>query len=190
MLNYYQRTLIIPAFFDCLKEKFVVYFLFKCVYQLKQDVPKFERNLQPKADEVFFCYLYNENKKGGRKMNVLKAIIGVIVFSGIALLSLRFYTQSSYDEVAGVLDQLNPLVPRGELYVKTKKPDKVNPRGTATYIQQGADKYGHKRTIEFSGLSVLKEARYLKIKNKGAYVETYEEVDKKSVPEKALAIIE
>ncbi len=47
----------------------------------------------------------------------------------------------------------------------------------------------NERTIEFTGLSILKEGHYLKIINKGAHVESYEEVDKKEVPKKALAII-
>ncbi|EOH89917.1 YxeA family protein [Enterococcus villorum] len=123
-------------------------------------------------------------------MKVIKSIIGVVLFSGIALVGLKFYTLHSSDEIAGVLDQLNPLVTKGEVYVKTKKPDEVNSYGTATYIQKAADKNGHERTISFNGLTVLKEGRYLKLTNKGAHVESYEEVKRQEVPKKALAIIE
>ncbi|MBF8807947.1 MAG: YxeA family protein [Enterococcus lacertideformus] len=122
-------------------------------------------------------------------MKVVKIIIGTVLFSGIALFGLKFYTQYSHDEFARIMDQLNPLVTKGEVYVKTKKPDEVNSYGVATYIQKAADKNGHERIIEFNGMTVLKESHYLKIKNKGAHVETYEEVDKTSVPKRALEII-
>lgn len=122
-------------------------------------------------------------------MKVVKVVIGTVLFAGVALVGLKFYTQNSHDEMAGVVDQLNPLVTKGEVYFKTKKPDEVNSYGTATYIQKAADQKGHERTIEFTGLSILKEGHYLKIINKGAHVESYEEVDKKEVPKKALAII-
>ena len=56
-------------------------------------------------------------------------------------------------------------------------------------MQKAADANGKERTVEFNGLSVLKENHYLKISNKGAHIETYEEVSREKVPEKALAII-
>ncbi len=55
-------------------------------------------------------------------------------------------------------------------------------------MQKAADANGKERTVEFNGLSVLKENHYLKISNK-AHIETYEEVPREKVPEKALAII-
>ncbi|HBR81537.1 MAG TPA: hypothetical protein DEA34_02975, partial [Enterococcus sp.] len=61
--------------------------------------------------------------------------------------------------------------------------------GTARYVQKAANVDGEERTIEFNGLSLLKENHYLKISNKGAHIETYEEVPREKVPEKALAII-
>ena len=39
------------------------------------------------------------------------------------------------------------------------------------------------------GLKYYTENHYLKISNKGAHIETYEEVPREKVPEKALAII-
>ena len=46
------------------------------------------------------------------------------------------------------------------------------------------------RTIQFNGISELKINRYLKLTNKGAHVETYEEVRRDQVPEKALKEID
>jgi uncharacterized protein (TIGR01655 family) len=122
-------------------------------------------------------------------MRFLKGLLTIAVVGGIGLFGLRMYTEGQSGELAGTIDQLNPLVPKGEQYVKTKNPDEVNGYGTATYIQQAADEKGNTREIRFTGISVLKEERYLKLYNKGAHVETYEEVDRSEVPEKALAII-
>ncbi|WP_165006831.1 MULTISPECIES: YxeA family protein [unclassified Enterococcus] len=123
-------------------------------------------------------------------MKVLKYLIGIAAVGALALFGLKYYTQGTYGELPGAIDQLNPLVSKGEVYVKTQKPEEVNGYGTARYVQTAADSEGHKRTIEFNGISVLKEGHYLKISNKGAHVETYEEVSKNDVPAKALAIIE
>ncbi|EPH95436.1 MULTISPECIES: YxeA family protein [unclassified Enterococcus] len=122
-------------------------------------------------------------------MKFLKGLLAIVVVGGIALFGLKMYTESQSGELAATIDQVNPLVPKGERYVKTKKPDEVNDYGTATYIQQAADENGNAREIRFNGISVLKEERYLKLYTKGGHVETYEEVDKSEVPEKALAII-
>ena len=122
-------------------------------------------------------------------MKVFKFFVGIILIGGLSLFGLKMYTANQHSEFAGIMDQLNPLVTEGEVYVKTKKPDAVNSYGTATYIQEAVDKNGKKRTVEFNGIGVLKEERYLKLTNKGAHVETYEEVDKNEVPEKALALI-
>lgn len=122
-------------------------------------------------------------------MKVLKILVGIACVAGIMLFGLKIYTQHSHSEMAGIMDQLNPLVTKGEIYVKTTKPEEVNSYGTAKYVQTAVDSEGNKRIIEYNGISVLKENRYLKITNKGAHVETYEEIDKQAVPEKALAII-
>ncbi|MBO0462844.1 MULTISPECIES: YxeA family protein [unclassified Enterococcus] len=122
-------------------------------------------------------------------MKIIKVLVSIAVFSGLALFGLKFYTQGASGELPAVIDQLNPLVTKGEVYVKTKQPDEVNSYGTAKYIQKAVDANGNEREIEFNGISVLKEDRYLKLTNKGAHVETYEEVSREAVPEKALSVI-
>ena len=117
---------------------------------------------------------------------MIKKILGVIAFITILLFGSMLYSKNSSSEIAGVMDQLNPLVKESELYVKTTKPQSVNEYGTASYQQLAANKEGETRTIQFNGLSELKTDRYLKITNKGAHVETYEEVRRDQVPEKAL----
>ncbi|MGL9749347.1 YxeA family protein [Enterococcus sp. DIV0170] len=117
---------------------------------------------------------------------MIKKILGVIAFIAILLFGSMLYSKNSSSEIAGVMDQLNPLVKESELYVKTTKPQSVNEYGTASYQQLAANKEGETRTIQFNGLSELKTDRYLKLTNKGAHVETYEEVRRDQVPEKAL----
>lgn len=121
---------------------------------------------------------------------MIKKIIGFIAFIIILLFGTMLYSKSSSSEVAGVLDQFNPLVPKTELYVKTTTPQSVNVYGTATYKQMAANKNGKTRRITFDGLTELKTDRYLKIINKGAHIESYEEVLRYQVPEKALKEID
>lgn len=121
---------------------------------------------------------------------MIKKLLGIIIGIFILLFGAMLYSKNSSSEVAGILDQLNPLVPKSELYVKTTKPHSVNDYGTASYEQLAADKNGKTRTIQFNGISELKINRYLKLTNKGAHVETYEEVRRDQVPEKALKEID
>lgn len=100
------------------------------------------------------------------------------------------YSKHSNSEVAGVLDQLNPLVPKSEIYVKTTKPQSVDIHGAASYQQIAANKDGKTRTVQFDGMSELQTNRYLKLINKGAHIETYEEIRRDQVPEKALKVID
>ena len=121
---------------------------------------------------------------------MIKKLLGIIIGIFILLFGAMLYSKNSSSEVAGTLDQLNPLVPKSELYVKTTKPHSVNDYGTASYEQLAADKNGKTRTIQFNGISELKINRYLKLTIKGAHVETYEEVRRDQVPEKALKEID
>lgn len=63
---------------------------------------------------------------------MIKEILGVIAFIAILLFGSMLYSKNSSSEIAGVMDQLNPLVKESELYVKTTKPQSVNEYGTAS----------------------------------------------------------
>jgi uncharacterized protein (TIGR01655 family) len=52
------------------------------------------------------------------------------------------------------------------------------------------DEDGKTRPIAFNGISELKVGHYLKLTNKGAHVETYEEVAKDDVPKNVLEKLE
>lgn len=120
----------------------------------------------------------------------MKKLLTGIVSLAILLGGTMLYTKNASNEFAAIIDQLNPLVPRGEVYVKTQKPVSVNGYGTAAYKQLASSPSGKTRTIEFNGISELKTDRYLKLSNKGAHVETYEEVPKEEVPKEALKQID
>ncbi|GGC80868.1 YxeA family protein [Enterococcus wangshanyuanii] len=119
-------------------------------------------------------------------MKLVKTIGIFLLLGGAALFGAKAYTQNQAGELSGVLDQLNPLVTEGEVYVKTKKADEVIEHGIAVYKQEAVDKEGKKRAITFTADHELIQDRYLKVYNKGAHVETYEEVTKEQVPQQAL----
>lgn len=121
---------------------------------------------------------------------MIKKLIGLFAGVLILLFGASLYSQNSSSEIAGILDQINPIVPKSELYVKIIKPQSVNEYGTANYEQVAADKNGKTRSVQFSGISELKTDRYLKLTNKGAHIETYEEVTRDQVPESALKQID
>lgn len=125
-------------------------------------------------------------KFGGTIMKIIKTIVLLALVGGIALFGAKLYTQNQSDELSGTIDQLNPLVTQSEVYVKTKKADSINSYGITTYKQQAFDKDGKKKELTFTADHELVTDRYLKIYNKGAHVETYEEVSVETVPEKAL----
>lgn len=121
---------------------------------------------------------------------MIRKLIGLCTGVLILLFGASLYSKNSTSEVAEILDQLNPLVPKSELYVKTTTPQSVNSYGTASYQQLAADKNGKTHTIQFNGLKELKTDRYLKLTNKGAHIETYEEVPRDQVPKSALKEID
>ncbi len=123
-------------------------------------------------------------------MSMIKKLISTIVLVGLVLVGSTFYTRNSNSELAGIMDQLNPLVSEGAVYVKTTKPESINEYGTAAYNQMAADENGKTRPVAFNGLSELKVDHYLKLTNKGAHIENYEEVARDQVPSKALQVID
>ncbi|MFV0560808.1 MAG: YxeA family protein [Enterococcus sp.] len=123
-------------------------------------------------------------------MKVLKGLVGIGAVVIIGLFGMKMYTANSSDEFSAIMDQVNPLVKQGTIYVKTTDPESVNEYGTAAYKQKAVDENGKTRQIEFNGLKVLKKNHYLKLDNKGAHVEFYQEVAKEDVPQKALEVLE
>ena len=121
-------------------------------------------------------------------------ILMPVVILGLAIILIGMYIVSNgkkqEGEIAGIIDQINPLVKQENSYVKTKKPDKFLEYDRVSYTQNAYNKYGESRDITFTAAKTLKLDKYLKITHKGAHVATYEEVNEMDIPKKALKEIE
>ncbi|MBC1520114.1 YxeA family protein [Listeria aquatica] len=113
-------------------------------------------------------------------------ILGFVVIVGLALGGAKLMTANQSGEMAGIIDRFNPLVKEEAVYVKTSKPVNVDEHGNANYKLTAVNQDGKTRTIEFMAMGELKQDRFLKLSSKGAYVETYEEVPREKLPDKAM----
>ncbi|MCH1724223.1 MULTISPECIES: YxeA family protein [Lactobacillales] len=114
-------------------------------------------------------------------------LIAVIV---IGFFGSKIYNENNPGELGAVVDQLNPFISQSEVYVKTKSYDDINKDDMYSYTQTAADKTGKTRKIIFTSSKELKKGHYLKLSNKGTHINSYEEVQKEQVPEKALKTID
>lgn len=115
-------------------------------------------------------------------MKIIKGLIATLLLITLGLWGLTYVTKDSTSEIAGVVDQINPLVKTQPLYVKTIEPQSVNDYGTASYTQTAYNQKGQARKIQFNGITTLKTNHYLKLTAKGGHVETYEEVQLSDIP--------
>ncbi len=113
-------------------------------------------------------------------------ILGIVVVAFVALVGAKFVTADQSGEMAGIVDRFNPFVKEEAVYVKTGKPVNVDEHGNANYKLTAVNQEGKTRTIEFMSIGELKQNRFLKLSSKGAYVETYEEVAREKLPDKAI----
>lgn len=114
-------------------------------------------------------------------------LIAVIV---IGFFGSKIYNENNPGELGAVVDQLNPFISQSEVYVKTKSYDDINKDDMYSYTQTAADETGKTRKIIFTSSKELKKGHYLKLSNKGTHINSYEEVQKEQVPEKALKTID
>lgn len=114
-------------------------------------------------------------------------LITVIV---IGFFGSKIYNENNPGELGAIVDQLNPFISENEVYVKTKSYDDINKDDMYSYTQTAADKTGKTRKIIFTSSKELKKGHYLKLSNKGTHINSYEEVQKEQVPEKALKTID
>ncbi len=114
-------------------------------------------------------------------------LITVIV---IGFFGSKIYNENNPGELGAIVDQLNPFISENEVYVKTKSYDDINKDDMYSYTQTAADEDGKTRKIMFTSSKELKKGHYLKLSNKGTHVNSYEEVQKEQVPEKALKAID
>lgn len=114
-------------------------------------------------------------------------LIAVIV---IGFFGSKIYNENNPGELGAVVDQLNPFISESQVYVKTKSYDDINKDDMYSYTQTAADETGKTRKIIFTSSKELKKGHYLKLSNKGTHINSYEEVQKEQVPEKALKAID
>lgn len=114
-------------------------------------------------------------------------LITVIV---IGFFGSKIYNENNPGELGAIVDQLNPFISENEVYVKTKSYDDINKDDMYSYTQTAADEDGKTRKIMFTSSKELKKGHYLKLSNKGTHINSYEEVQKEQVPEKALKAID
>ncbi|WP_125704984.1 YxeA family protein [Lacticaseibacillus daqingensis] len=118
---------------------------------------------------------------------VFGILAGLVVVVGLALFGAKLVTAQLSSAGAALIDSFNPLVQEGTVYAKTTQPSTFEQHHTPIYVQTAVDPSGNTRPIRFMGMKVFKQGRYLKIRNKGAHVFTYEAVEKTAVPSAALA---
>lgn len=127
-------------------------------------------------------------------MNDMKKLVisigALIAVVGIGFFGSKIYSENNPGEIGAVIDQLNPFVSESEVYVKTKSYDDINKDDMYSYTQTAADETGKTRKIIFTSSKELKKGHYLKLSNKGTHINSYEEVQKEQVPEKALQAID
>lgn len=121
---------------------------------------------------------------------LLGFILAVAVMVGVLIGGAKLATSQSDSDVAAIVDSLNPLVQAGTVYVKTTTPVRVDDHGTPIYRQTAVDANGHRRPIRFMGMKRLTVGKYLAIKNKGAYVTSYEAIPAQAVPQAAFMALQ
>lgn len=114
-------------------------------------------------------------------------LIAVMV---IGFFGSKIYNENNPGELGAVVDQLNLFISESEVYVKTKSYDDINKDDMYSYTQTAADETGKTRKIIFTSSKELKKGHYLKLSNKGTHINSYEEVQKEQVPDKALKAID
>ncbi|CAM4152847.1 MULTISPECIES: YxeA family protein [Bacillus cereus group] len=105
---------------------------------------------------------------------LLLGLIGLfIVVIGVASVS--------HNEIT---DRYNPLVKEDWLYVKAKESGRLSKIGEVAgdYKLTGYYASGEGKDVKFYAPRGLREGAYVKVKTKGEYIETYQEVQPNEIP--------
>lgn len=113
-----------------------------------------------------------------------------ILISGVLLISLASFLlpkqqQTKNDDLSQQLDRFNPFVSKEPVYVVTNSQygTKQSPGGYI-YTQEAYQEDGDHYEVSFYTGSELREGAYLKLDAKGVYINDWEEVSQKDLPEK------
>ena len=116
----------------------------------------------------------------------LLGLVTIIVIGVGVLLFSSHLTKNRGDELAMALDNVNPMVKVTTVYGLTNQAvshtkGEMN-EDVFTYKMKTVDAAGQTRTLTFNADHRLKRNHYLKIETKGQNVNTWEAVDKTTVP--------
>lgn len=82
-----------------------------------------------------------------------------------------------------VTDRFNPFIHQQDVYVQIDRDGKHLSPGGTEYTLDGYNASGKKEEVTFFAGKDLRKNAYLKVKAKGKYVETWEEVRLKGMPD-------
>lgn len=81
-----------------------------------------------------------------------------------------------------VTDRINPFIHKQDVYVQINRDGKHLSPGGTEYTLDGYDQSGKKEEVTFFAGKDLRKQAYLKVRAKGKYVETWEEVRYEDMP--------
>lgn len=103
------------------------------------------------------------------------AILAVVAASAVIYGLLFFHND--------VTDRFNPLIHQQDVYVQIDRDGKHLSPGGTEYTLDGYNASGKKEEVTFFAGKELRKNAYLKVKAKGKYVETWEEVRFEDMPD-------
>ena len=125
-----------------------------------------------------------------RNFLITVVIIAVLIVGG--LFGLNAYSNKHpNNQAVNDWNKLNPMAPTYEYYVKTQKPSKVEVIDKEKdfriyyYDQEGYEKDGEAKKIEYTATKKLKPNHYLLVKEKSHVIQSYQEAKKSDIPDKA-----
>ncbi|MEC3839436.1 hypothetical protein D2M30_4143 [Bacillus amyloliquefaciens] len=103
------------------------------------------------------------------------AILAVVAAAAVIYGLLFFHND--------VTDRFNPLIHQQDVYVQIDRDGKHLSPGGTEYTLDGYNASGKKEEVTFFAGKELRKNAYLKVKAKGKYVETWEEVSFEDMPD-------
>ncbi|MCZ4247422.1 YxeA family protein [Bacillus amyloliquefaciens] len=103
------------------------------------------------------------------------AILAVVAAAAVIYGLLFFHND--------VTDRFNPLIHQQDVYVQIDRDGKHLSPGGTEYTLDGYNASGKKEEVTFFAGKDLRKNAYLKVKAKGKYVETWEEVRFEDMPD-------
>ncbi|MCY9233074.1 YxeA family protein [Bacillus spizizenii] len=88
-----------------------------------------------------------------------------------------------------VTDRFNPFIHQQDVYVQIDRDGKHLSPGGTEYTLDGYNESGKKEEVTFFAGKDLRKNAYLKVKSKGKYVETWEEVRFEDMPDPVQSIL-